>query len=41
VSEALKSVTMVSANEGWAVGAGGVILHYTDFKKVFLPLLVR
>lgn len=24
----LTSVAMLSANEGWAVGAGGTILHY-------------
>ena len=25
----LRSVAMVSAGEGWAVGDGGTILHYT------------
>jgi photosystem II stability/assembly factor-like uncharacterized protein len=27
-TESLRSVVMVSANDGWAVGANGIILHY-------------
>jgi len=35
----LYSVAMVSASEGWAVGEGGIILHYTAPLAVFLPLI--
>jgi len=41
VTQTLKSVTMISANEGWAVGKEGTILHYTNFKRMYLPLVVR
>lgn len=41
VTQTLKSVTMISANEGWAVGLEGTILHYTNFHRLYLPLVVR
>jgi hypothetical protein len=40
-SKALSSIDMLSANDGWAVGYGGYILHYTNYKPIYLPLVIR
>ncbi len=37
----LKKIDMLSANEGWAIGYEGLILRYTDFRRTYLPLMVR
>jgi photosystem II stability/assembly factor-like uncharacterized protein len=45
-SSALHGVALVSQNDAWAVGEGGVILHYTADQtlpgsRIYLPLVVR
>ena len=40
-SKMLVSIDMLSANEGWAVGYDGIILHYTNYRQVYLPLVIR
>jgi photosystem II stability/assembly factor-like uncharacterized protein len=40
-SRQLISVDMLSTNEGWAVGRDGIILHYTNYTHISLPLVIR
>jgi len=43
-NEKLWGVGMTSANNGWAVGDGGTILHYTnspDYQYLYLPLVIH
>ena len=40
-SRPLISVDMLSTNEGWAVGKDGIILHYTNYTHISLPLVIR
>jgi len=37
----LLAIDMLSANEGWALGYAGNLLHYTNYKQVYLPFVVR
>ena len=39
-NKTLLSIDMLSANDGWAVGYGN-ILHYTNYKLIYLPLVIR
>jgi photosystem II stability/assembly factor-like uncharacterized protein len=40
-SHRLLGAKTLSENECWAVGEEGQILHYTNFSRLFLPLLTR
>jgi photosystem II stability/assembly factor-like uncharacterized protein len=37
----LYSVAMVSPDEGWALGFGGVILHYGPIVRDYLPIIAK
>jgi hypothetical protein len=37
----LRSIDMISPAEGWAVATGDVILRYTNYMRVYLPMITR
>ena len=40
-SNTLLSIDMISPYEGWAIGRDGIILRYTNYEHVYLPLITR